>query len=120
LLSGEDSLTLPIVALGGDGVIAVVSNEAPELLVELVAAATAGERRRAADLHARLLPLMKANFCESNPIPVKWAMARLGLMDDAVRLPLVPLAERCHAAMEEALAAVGLLAAEEAAAGATR
>ena len=108
VLSGEDSLTLPVVALGGDGVVAVVSNEAPELLVELVAAAAGGERERAAALHAQLVPLMKANFCESNPIPVKWAMARLGLAEAGLRLPLLPLEERFHDLVEEALTAVGL------------
>lgn len=117
VLSGEDSLTLPIVALGGDGVIAVISNEAPELLVELVDRARAGDRDRAAALHARLLPLMKANFVESNPIPVKWAMARLGLMDGHLRPPLAELDRRCHGAVEEALRAVGLLEERAAAAG---
>ena len=109
VLSGEDSLALPIVACGGDGVIAVVSNEAPSLLVELVAAALAGARERAAALQARLLPLMKANFRESNPIPVKWALERLGLVAGTLRLPLVPLSPAHHAAVEEALAAAGLL-----------
>jgi 4-hydroxy-tetrahydrodipicolinate synthase len=109
VLSGEDSLALPIVACGGDGVIAVVSNEAPALLVELVAAALAGDRARAAALQARLLPLMKANFRESNPIPVKWALERLGLVGGTLRLPLVPLSETHHAVLEQALAAAGLL-----------
>ncbi|HEX2164525.1 MAG TPA: 4-hydroxy-tetrahydrodipicolinate synthase [Thermoanaerobaculia bacterium] len=109
VLSGEDSLTLPIVALGGDGVIAVVSNEAPALLVELVEKALAGDRAGAAALHARLLPLMRANFVESNPIPVKWAMARLGLMEGYLRPPLSKLDAKFHATVEAALQAVGLL-----------
>jgi len=109
VLSGEDSLALPIVACGGDGVIAVVSNEAPALTVELIAAALAGDRARAAELQARLFPLMKANFRESNPIPVKWALERLGLIGGALRLPLVPLSPAHHKPMEEALAAAGLL-----------
>ncbi len=109
VLSGEDSLALPIVACGGDGVIAVVSNEAPSLLVELVAAALAGDRARAATLQARLFPLMKANFRESNPIPVKWALERLGLIGGALRLPLVPLSPSQHGSMEEALRGAGLL-----------
>lgn len=117
VLSGEDSLTLPIVALGGEGVIAVISNEAPALLVELVDRALASDRRRAAALHARLLPLMRANFVESNPIPVKWAMARLGLMDPHLRPPLAELEERFHRVVEEALRAVGLLEERKAAAG---
>lgn len=109
LLSGEDSLALPIAACGGDGVIAVVSNEAPGLLVELVAAALAGNRPRAVGLQARLFPLMRANFRESNPIPVKWAMARLGLCGGTHRLPLVPLSPAHHGPVEEALKAAGLL-----------
>ena len=109
VLSGEDSLALPIAACGGDGVIAVVSNEAPALLVELVASALAGDRSNAAALQARLLPLMKANFRESNPIPVKWALERLGLVGGALRLPLVPLSPAHHGPLEEALKVAGLL-----------
>jgi 4-hydroxy-tetrahydrodipicolinate synthase len=109
VLSGEDSLALPIVACGGDGVIAVVSNEAPALLVGLVAAALAGDRARAAAVQGRLFPLMKANFRESNPIPVKWALERLGLAGGTLRLPLVPLSPAHHGPMEDALKAAGLL-----------
>jgi len=109
VLSGEDSLALPMVALGGEGVIAVISNEAPALLVELVAAALAGERDRAAALHLKLVPLMKANFRESNPIPVKWALARLGLCGGTLRLPLVPLSPALHPVVEDALRTAGLL-----------
>ena len=109
VISGEDSLTLPIVAMGGDGVIAVVSNEAPALLVRLVEAALAGQRDEAARLHARLFPLMKANFLESSPIPVKWAMARMGLIEPYLRLPLTPLSKSVEPKMEAVLAEVGLL-----------
>jgi 4-hydroxy-tetrahydrodipicolinate synthase len=109
VLSGEDSLTLPIVALGGDGVIAVVSNEAPVLLVALVEAALDGRRDEAARLHARLLPLMKANFLESNPIPVKWAVARLGLVEGHLRLPLTPLSRALEGKIEAVLAELDLL-----------
>ena len=120
VLSGEDSLTVPLVALGGDGVVAVVSNEAPALVVEMVAAALAGDRGRAAELHARLVPLMKANFVESNPIPVKWAMTRLGLMEGGLRPPLTTLDPDHEAVLEQALADLGLLAREEAVAGTVR
>ncbi|MEO6323385.1 MAG: 4-hydroxy-tetrahydrodipicolinate synthase [Thermoanaerobaculia bacterium] len=112
VLSGEDSLALPMVACGADGVIAVISNEAPGLLVDLVRSALAGDRDDAAALQARLLPLMKANFRESNPIPVKWALARLGLCGGTLRLPLVPLGEAQHAPMEAALREAGLLDSE--------
>ena len=109
VLSGEDSLALPMIACGADGVIAVVSNEAPALLVALVEAALTGERDEAARLQAKLLPLMRANFRESNPIPVKWALHRLGLIQDVLRLPLVPLSKGLHKPVEEALREAGLL-----------
>ena len=109
VLSGEDSLAIPMIACGAEGVIAVVSNEAPALYVEAIAAALAGDRSRAAALQARIFPLMKANFRESNPIPVKWALERLGLVGGALRLPLVPLSPVHHRAMEEALTEAGLL-----------
>ncbi len=109
VLSGEDSLALPMVACGADGVIAVVSNEAPALYVELITAGLNGDRARAAALQARLFPLMRANFRESNPIPVKWALARLGLCGGTLRLPLVPLSPVHHAAVEDALRVAGLL-----------
>jgi len=109
VLSGEDSLALPMVACGADGVIAVVSNEAPRSFSELVAAGLAGDREKASALQARLFPLMKANFRESNPIPVKWAMERLGLCGGRLRLPLVPLSPSHHTAVEEALKAAGFL-----------
>lgn len=109
VLSGEDSLTLAMMALGADGVIAVVSNEAPELLVELAELALSGRRQEAAALHAKLHPLMRANFRESNPIPVKWALARMGLIGNHLRLPLTPLSEAHHPPLEDALVAAGLL-----------
>ncbi len=109
VLSGEDSLAVPMVALGGEGVIAVASNEAPALLVKMTDAALEGDRALAASLHARLFPLMRANFRESNPIPVKWAMARLGLCGGTLRLPLVPLSASHHAPVEDALRLAGLL-----------
>lgn len=109
VIAGDDALALPICALGGDGVIAVVSNEAPALLVRLVEAALAGNRTEAARLHARLHPLMKANFLESSPIPVKWAVARLGLCEGHLRLPLTPLSASLQPKMEAILAELGLL-----------
>jgi len=109
VIAGDDALALPICALGGDGVIAVVSNEAPALLVRLVEAALAGDRVEAARLHARLHPLMKANFLESSPIPVKWAVARIGLCEGHLRLPLTPLSASLQPKMEAILAELGLL-----------
>lgn len=110
VLSGEDSLTLPIIALGGDGVICVVSNEAPALMTDLVEAALSGDRERAASLHARLFPLMQANFVETNPLPVKWALHRMGLIEPHVRMPLVQLSDRGRSVVEECLEELGLLA----------
>lgn len=108
VLSGDDLLTLPIVSLGGDGVVAVISNQVPELVMDLVEVAREGRRSEAADLHARLLPLMEANFLESNPIPVKWSLGRAGLIDGRLRPPLTPLDEEHEGAMERALeAAIG-------------
>jgi 4-hydroxy-tetrahydrodipicolinate synthase len=109
VLSGEDSLALPMVACGGEGVIAVISNEAPATYSALIAAALAGDRKKAAALQMKLFPLMKANFRESNPLPVKWAMSRLGLCGGTHRLPLVPLSAAQHAPVESALVAAGLL-----------
>lgn len=93
VLSGEDSLTLPIITSGGDGVISVVSNEVPKDFSEMVRSALAGDLRKARALHYRLFELMKVNFIESNPIPVKTAMHLMGMMDDTLRLPLTRISK---------------------------
>lgn len=93
VLSGDDSLTLLVIAAGGDGVVAVVANEVPALFVELVNRALEGDFQAARGVHYRLLPLMAANFIESNPIPVKAALALMGLIEEAYRLPLTPPAD---------------------------
>ncbi|MFO7301401.1 MAG: 4-hydroxy-tetrahydrodipicolinate synthase [Acidobacteriota bacterium] len=106
VLSGDDALTLPVMAVGGRGVISVIANEAPAEMVELVEAAERGEFAHARRVHARLASLMLANFVESNPIPVKAAMAAMGLCEEVYRLPLVPPSdasrERVLAALREA------------------
>lgn len=89
VLSGDDLFTVPLMAVGGAGVVSVASNEAPAEMAQLVSAARAGDFAAARRLHARLLPLMQVNFVEANPIPVKAAMAHLGLLDPHYRLPLV-------------------------------
>jgi 4-hydroxy-tetrahydrodipicolinate synthase len=109
VLSGEDSLTLPIVAAGGDGVIAVVSNEAPKLFSDMTRAALAGKLQTARELHYKLLPLMKINFIEANPTPVKAALSMMGLIEDILRLPLLPLSEKHRSAMRNVLQETGLL-----------
>jgi 4-hydroxy-tetrahydrodipicolinate synthase len=108
VLSGDDQLTLPLIALGADGIISVASNEVPDLMSRLTALALAGEWEAARALHYRLLPLMDANFLESNPGPVKAAMALLGLLEERFRLPLVPVQEKTRARLREILSALGL------------
>ena len=109
VLSGDDALTLPMIALGADGLVSVASNEAPDLMAQLIDAALAGEWGRARALHYRLLPLMDVNFVESSPGPVKAALALLGLIEEEFRLPLVPVEEQTRARVREVLGELGLL-----------
>ena len=90
VLSGDDLFTVPLMSVGGSGVISVASNEAPEEMSRLVSVALNGDFDTARQLHTRLLPLMLVNFIETNPIPVKAAMAHLGLLEPHFRLPMVP------------------------------
>jgi 4-hydroxy-tetrahydrodipicolinate synthase len=106
VLSGDDAVTLPLMALGADGIISVASNEAPDLMVQLAEAAARPDWKAARTLHYRLLPLMEANFIESNPGPVKAAMAIMGLLQEHFRLPLVPVQDQTRARMREVLARV--------------
>ena len=109
VLSGDDAVTLPLIALGADGVVSVVSNEAPDLMVKLTESALAGAWDSARELHYRLLPLMEANFIESNPGPVKAALALMGLLEERFRLPLVPVQEQTRARLRVVLGTLGLL-----------
>ena len=94
VLSGDDALTLPLMAVGGRGVISVAGNEIPAEMVQMVEAAERNDFRAARAVHARIFPLMSINFIESNPVPVKAAMAALGLLEEVYRLPMVsPKAE---------------------------
>ena len=108
VISGDDSLTLALIALGGEGLISVASNEAPALMSQLNDLALAGNWDEARKLHYRLLPLMEANFIESSPGPVKAAMAIMGLLEENLRLPLVPVQEKTRARMREVLSELGL------------
>jgi 4-hydroxy-tetrahydrodipicolinate synthase len=90
VLSGDDALTLPLISVGGDGVISVIANETPKALNEMVHAALKNDWQKAQQIHHRLLPLMNANFIESNPIPVKTALELMGKIEANFRLPLVP------------------------------
>jgi 4-hydroxy-tetrahydrodipicolinate synthase len=109
VLSGDDALSLAIMALGGDGVISVVANQAPALFRNMVHSALDGNWNRARELHYKLLPLMEFNFCESNPTPVKTACAMMGLINEAARLPLVPLSDMNKERMKLLLEDIGLL-----------
>jgi 4-hydroxy-tetrahydrodipicolinate synthase len=117
ILSGDDSWTLPILGVGGDGVISVASNEIPEVMVALCAAAHAGDWSTARRVHERHLDLFRTNFITSNPVPVKAALAEMGLIDDVLRRPLMPLAEAERARLRDVLEDLALLGSiEEAAA----
>jgi 4-hydroxy-tetrahydrodipicolinate synthase len=111
VLAGDDAWTLPILAMGGDGVISVASNEIPGELVSLCAAASAGDWDRARRLHERWLPLFLANFAGGpNPMPVKSALTLMGLIDDdATRLPLLPLDDAARSALATTLRQLGLV-----------
>ena len=90
VLSGDDALTLPLMAVGGRGIISVASNEIPAEMVRMVEAAERGDFAAARAIHNRILPLMQINFVESNPVPVKAAMAVMGLIEEVYRLPMCP------------------------------
>jgi 4-hydroxy-tetrahydrodipicolinate synthase len=107
--SGNDDTALALMLLGGHGVISVTANIAPRLMAELCKAALAGDLSGARALNNRLLPLHLKLFVEPNPIPVKWALARLGRIGDGIRLPLVPLSEPARPVVEAALRELGLL-----------
>ena len=109
VLSGDDALTFAMLALGADGLVSVASNEAPGPMSQLVDAALAGRWDEARALHYRWLPLMDVNFVESSPGPVKAAMALMGLLEENLRLPLVPVTEKTRGRVREVLEESGLL-----------
>ena len=109
LLSGDDSLAYSIIALGGDGCISVVSNEVPKEYSNLLRLCLKGNWTEALRLHYRLLPLMNINFIESSPTPVKTALAMMGMMEETLRLPLVPLTEPSRVKLKNVLAELKLV-----------
>jgi len=109
VLSGDDALTLPLMAVGGHGIISVASNEIPSEMVEMVQHAERNDFAAARAVHARILPLMSINFVESNPIPVKSAMAAMGLLEESYRLPMVPPRPESKEKILGVLKALGLL-----------
>jgi 4-hydroxy-tetrahydrodipicolinate synthase len=110
VLSGDDSFTFAILALGGDGVISVASNQAPAEVTALCAAARSGDWATARRLHERYLDLFRVNFISPNPVPVKAALAEMGLISDVVRAPLLPLADEQRPRLRTVLLAAGLVA----------
>jgi len=110
VLSGDDVFTIPLIALGGRGVISVVSNEIPREMTALTQYALANQFAAARDLQRKYLHLMEVNFVESNPIPVKAAMALMGLLEPVWRLPMCPPSAASQAKIEKVLEALGLLA----------
>jgi len=109
VLSGDDALTLPLMAVGGRGVISVASNEIHSEMAQLVEAAERNDFAAARAIHARILPLMQVNFVESNPGPVKAAMAAMGLLEEVYRLPMVPPKPESKAKIETVLKELGLM-----------
>ncbi len=107
--SGDDAITLPLIALGADGVVSVVSNEAPKMFSDMVRFCLKGKFEHAAKLHNKLLDLMNFNFVEANPIPVKAALALMGKIEERYRLPLVPLTDKHRPRLKTILDELGLI-----------
>ncbi|MEA3194801.1 MAG: 4-hydroxy-tetrahydrodipicolinate synthase [Betaproteobacteria bacterium] len=108
IYSGEDATALPLILCGGHGVISVTANVAPKLMHQMCAAALVGDVKKARELNNRVLPLHQRLFIETSPSPVKWAMAEMGLIEYGLRLPMVPVTDRCHQPLREALHEAGI------------
>ena len=113
VLSGDDAMTLPMMAVGAKGVVSVASNVSPGGMIAIVEPAERGDFAAARAAHHRLLPLMLVSFVESNPIPVKAALAMMGLLEEVYRLPLVPPADASRARITEVLSGLEMMAARE-------
>ncbi|HXT09951.1 MAG TPA: 4-hydroxy-tetrahydrodipicolinate synthase [Candidatus Angelobacter sp.] len=103
ILSGDDSLTIPFMSVGAQGVISVVSNVAPREIAQMVKAFASGNTKKALQLHQKLYPLFKDMFIETNPIPVKAALAMMGQIEEEYRLPMVPMAAKKREALEKTM-----------------
>lgn len=110
VFSGDDAVTLPVISLGGVGIISVASNEIPREMSELTAAALNNDWNKARQIQHKFLPLMQANFLESNPGPVKAVLAMMGRVEEVYRLPMVPVKKETRSKLEKIAAEVGLLA----------
>src|SRR6266542_4172617 len=109
VLSGDDAVTLPLIALGAEGIVSVASNEIPDRMSRMTNLALEGKWDEARELHYRILPLMEINFIESSPGPVKAAMAMMGLLEENFRLPLVPVTEKSRAQLRVVLSELEVL-----------
>ena len=109
VLSGDDSLTLPVIALGGHGIISVASNETPGMMSKFAAACFEGRWDEARDWNRKLYPLMKINFVETSPIPVKAALAMMGRIEEVYRLPMVKISDGARAKVAAVLSGLGLI-----------
>jgi 4-hydroxy-tetrahydrodipicolinate synthase len=109
IISGDDAVTLPVIALGGVGLISVISNEAPKMTADFVHLCLEGRFRDALVLQRKMLRLMQLNFIDTNPVPVKAAMARMGLIEECYRLPMAPLSPEMKEKLFAALLELGLI-----------
>src|SRR6202142_2675343 len=109
VFSGDDAITLPLIALGGVGIISVVSNEIPREMSDLTRAALANDWTAARALHRKYLPLMQANFIESNPLPVKAVLAMMGKIEEVYRLPLLPMRRDTRSKLQKVATDAGLI-----------
>ena len=110
VFSGDDAITLPVIALGGVGIISVASNEIPHELSEMTRAALANDWTKARQIHRKYLPLMQANFIESNPLPVKAVLAMMGRIEENYRLPLLPMRRDTRSKLQKIATEAGLVA----------
>jgi 4-hydroxy-tetrahydrodipicolinate synthase len=109
VFSGDDAITLPVISLGGVGIVSVVSNEIPKEMSDLTAAALRGDWQKARILQRKFLPLMQANFIESNPMPVKAVLAMMGRIEEVYRLPMVPMKPDTRAKLQQIAAEAGVV-----------
>lgn len=109
VFSGDDAVTLPVISLGGVGIVSVASNEIPKEMAEMTSAALSGNWEKARKLHRKYVRLMQANFIESNPMPVKAVLAMMGRVEEVYRLPMVPMRRETRAKLQQIATEVGLL-----------
>ena len=108
VFSGDDASTIPLIALGADGLVSVASNEIPELMCEMTAAALTGNFIKAREIHYHIFPLVEGNFIESSPAPLKFVMSEMNLLSEVLRLPLVPVTESSRQVLRKVLADLNL------------